>query len=55
MLTIIFGEKRIRAGSLLLTFALDECGNDEIDQARSLLETFVRGVAGSLLNNDIEQ
>eukprot|EP00523_Entomoneis_sp_CCMP467_P023321 CAMPEP_0168831960 /NCGR_PEP_ID=MMETSP0727-20121128/2309_1 /TAXON_ID=265536 /ORGANISM="Amphiprora sp., Strain CCMP467" /LENGTH=461 /DNA_ID=CAMNT_0008885225 /DNA_START=21 /DNA_END=1406 /DNA_ORIENTATION=- len=54
VLTITFGEKRKRAGQLL-TLVLDECRLDEIEQARALLETFVRGVAGSLLNKDIEQ
>lgn len=54
VLTITFGRKRIRAGKLL-TLALDECSTEEIVQARGLLETFVKGVAGSLLNKDIEE
>ena len=54
VLTITFGEKKIRAGKLL-GMALGECSVREIDHARALLETFVKGVAGSLLNPEIEE
>jgi hypothetical protein len=52
ILTLTFGP-RARGASTILSYAPQECNQQEIEQARDLLETFVKGVAGSLVENDV--
>jgi len=52
ILTLTFGPRSRRAAKILET-APQECSDNEVEEARQLLETFVKGVAGSLVENDV--
>lgn len=53
VLTITFGEKAFVASVDVLQCARQECTAEEIVDASRLPETFVRGVAGSLKDNNV--
>ena len=52
ILTLTFGPRSRRAAKILET-APQECSDNEVEEARQLLETFVKGVTGSLVENDV--
>ena len=52
-LVLIFGEKKSRAAAAVLKRVPGECSKEEIDDARELLTKFIKGVAGSLKDNDV--
>lgn len=52
-LVLTFGEKKRRAAQNVLQMVPGECSKEEIDDARELLTRFIKGVAGSLKDNDV--
>ena len=52
-LVLTFGEKKSRATAAVLKRVPGECSKEEIDDARELLTKFIKGVAGSLKDNDV--
>ena len=54
VMAVTFGEKSEEA-SAILTHALHECTPSEIELGRSLLETFVVGLAGSLKSKAVKE
>lgn len=53
-LVFTFGAKQVTAATILLHVKA-ECTAAEIENARDLLQTFVKGVAGSLLTKDVRE